>query len=285
MQEITSKIIIETSYLGVTLGAIDAPHGLVLVDSPLKAEDARSWKAALLNLGGSIDRLLVNLDAHPDRTLGTRAMECTVVGHELISQAFRNRPPTIKSQNSETGSDWEFIPSLSTIRWNPPEISFSESMQIEWGGPRIDLTFKPCSAASAIWVTIPEEKVVFVGDAVVKNQPPFLSNADLPYWIESLQDLLSPRYYGYCIVSGRGGLVSSEEVHRQLTYLKEIQPYLSNTATTRLADEELVKCIQHFLQPFQILPELEEQYTQRLRWGISHYRTHEVQTSTIEPEE
>ncbi|MEK7259881.1 MAG: quinolinate synthase NadA, partial [Pseudomonadota bacterium] len=49
-------------------------------------------------------------DAHPDRTLGVRAMDCTVIAHEKTAQAFRNRPNTFKAQGDETGSNWEAIP-------------------------------------------------------------------------------------------------------------------------------------------------------------------------------
>ena len=73
MQEIVPNVYIETGYAGVTLGAINWPHGLVLIDAPFRPEDTRSWRSALLNLGGGVDRVLVQLDAHPDRTLGATA--------------------------------------------------------------------------------------------------------------------------------------------------------------------------------------------------------------------
>jgi glyoxylase-like metal-dependent hydrolase (beta-lactamase superfamily II) len=285
MQEITSDIIIETSYLGVTLGAINAPHGLVLIDAPLKAEDIRSWRATLLNLGGGVDRMLINLDAHPDRTLGSRSMECTVVGHENIAQAFRNRPTTFKSQNSETGADWEFISALGTIRWNPPEISFSTTMHIQWGSHPISLVHKPGPNAGAIWAIIPDEKVVFVGDSVVVDQPPFLSQADLPVWIESLKELLSPDYREYFIISGRNGLVSHEDVRKQIKFLEELQPVLSTQASHKNPTEGLDKLIPELLANFQYPQERHTQFSQRLRWGITHFRTHENQNNPSETEE
>ena len=92
MQELANHVFIETGYAGVTLAAINWSHGLILIDSPFRPEDTRSWRSALLNLGGGVDRLLVTLDVHFDRTLGTRSMDCTVVGHEKMASVFRNRP-------------------------------------------------------------------------------------------------------------------------------------------------------------------------------------------------
>jgi len=45
----------------------------------------------------------------------------------------------------------------------------------------------PGPSSGAIWVTVPDDKVVFLGDAVLKNQPPFIAHADLPAWIEALE--------------------------------------------------------------------------------------------------
>jgi glyoxylase-like metal-dependent hydrolase (beta-lactamase superfamily II) len=285
MQEITSDIIIETSYLGVTLGAINTPHGLVLIDAPLKVEDVRLWRSTLLNLGGGVDRLLINLDAHPDRTLGVRSMECTVVGHEKIVQAFRNRPTTYKSQNSETGADWEFISALGTIRWNPPEISFSAGMQIQWGKNAIQLIYRPGPSSGAIWASIPDEKVIFIGDAVMNDQPPFLSQADFPTWINSLKELLSPEYQEYFIVSGRSGLVSHEDVKRQMRYLENLQPRLMTPTSNKNPSEGLDQLIPELLAPFQFPQERQIQFSQRLRWGITHYRTRELLANPAEVEE
>ena len=73
MQVITDNIQIEDRFPGVTLGVIVMPRGLIQIDAPPSPEDARSWRASLMNLGGGIERVLVNLDAHPDRTLGAGA--------------------------------------------------------------------------------------------------------------------------------------------------------------------------------------------------------------------
>ncbi len=112
MQTIATDVYIENGYPGATLGVINLPHGLVQVDAPPSPEDGRAWRAALMNLGGGSERLLVNLDAHPDRTLGARAMDCTIVAQEKTAHVFRTRPTTFKAQGEETGSDWESIPGL-----------------------------------------------------------------------------------------------------------------------------------------------------------------------------
>src|SRR5689334_4484528 len=184
MREIARQVYIEDQYPGVVLGAVSLPHGLIQIDAPPSPEDGRSWRASLLNLNSGVERILINLDAHPDRTLGVRAMDCTVIAHEKTVLAFRNRPNTFKAQGDETGANWEAIPGLGSVRWAPPEISFVEKMTLHWGDSPILLENRPGPASGAIWVILPAEKVVFVGDTVTKSQPPFLAYANLPEWIE-----------------------------------------------------------------------------------------------------
>ena len=133
MQEVTKNIYIDDQFPGVTLGVIVTPRGLIQIDAPPSPEDARTWRASLMSLGGGIDRVLVNMDAHPDRTLGARAMDCIVIAHEKTANIFRTRPSTFKAQGEETGADWESIPGLGSVRWALPEISFSDQMSLHWG--------------------------------------------------------------------------------------------------------------------------------------------------------
>jgi len=271
MQEIAPQIYIEPGYAGVTLGAINWQHGLVLLDSPFRQEDTRSWRSALLNLGGGVDRLLVNLDAHFDRTLGARAMDCTVVGHEKMAQAFRNRPVTFKTQASETGAEWEQYNGLGSIRWAPPEITFTERMQIHWSEHPLLLEYHPGPATGAIWTVLPGSQVCFVGDAVLADQPPFLASADLPAWITGLQGLLEPEYQNYLLVSGRGGLVTHHHVRQQIHFLEKIKDRLDALAAQNAPVEEAVALADSLIQDFEADGLRRAQFQQRLQWGLRQY--------------
>jgi glyoxylase-like metal-dependent hydrolase (beta-lactamase superfamily II) len=244
MQAIAKDVYIEDEYLGATLGVISLAHGLLQIDAPPSPEDERTWRAVLLSLGGGSERLLVNLDAHPDRTLGARAMDCTVIAHEKTSQVFRSRPNTFKAQGEDTGADWEGIPGLGTIRWILPEITFSHQMILRWDdNASIEMEYHPGPSAGATWVTLPEEKVVFVGDAVLRNQPPFLAGADLPAWLETLKLLLSPAYRGWLVVSGRGGLVNTDIVRAQKDYLEQILHKIEKLAQKKSSPESVENLI------------------------------------------
>ncbi len=271
MQELAHHVYIETGYAGVTLGAINWLHGLVLLDAPFRAEDARSWRSALLNLGGGVDRLLVNLDAHFDRTLGVRAMDCTVVGHEKMAEVFRNRPISFKTQGNETGAEWELYNGLGSIRWVPPEITFNESMMIHWDENPLLLESHPGPSTGAVWAVLPEQRIAFVGDALVPDQPPFLTSANLPVWINTLKPLLTSAYQDYLLISGRNGPVAHQQVRKQITYLEKMHQMLEKLASQKAPASETEHLVPALLKDFEIPPQRELQYRQRLHYGLYNY--------------
>lgn len=271
MQEISPQVYIETGFPGVTLGAIDWAHGLILIDSPFRAEDIRTWRSNVLNLGGGVDRLLVNLDAHLDRTLGARSLECTIIAHEKMSQIFRNRPINFKPQGSETGSEWEKHENIGSIRWAPPDITFSNIMQVNWDKGSISLEYKAGSSNSAIWAVLPKHAVVFLGDAVLVNQPPFLATANIPLWIEELKSLLVSTYKNYLFVSGRGGLVTHEHVREQVKLLERIQKQLETIASKKGSASDTEHMIPGLLKNMKYPQNREVMYQRRLKYGLAQY--------------
>lgn len=271
MDAIANNVYIEDKYLGVTLGVITQPRGLIQIDAPPSPEDGRAWRASLMGMGNGPERVLINLDAHPDRTLGVRAMDCTVIAHEKTAQAFRNRPTTFKAQGEETGANWESIAGLGSVRWAPPEISFVEKMTIHWSDTPILLESRPGPSTGAIWVHLPGEKVLFIGDAVLKGQPPFLAYADLPQWIETLKVLQDPEYKGYAIVSGRGGVINQQVVRTQIDILKRINDKVEKLGKKKPAVPATDKLAEQILKDFKAPAARQRQYQHRLRYGLHHY--------------
>ncbi len=272
MQEIVDRVFIETHYPGVTLGAISREHGLVLVDSPFRQDDTRSWRSSLLNLGGGVARILVQMDAHIDRSMGAKAMECTILSQIEAANVFQNRPASIKAQTVDAGAEWENYNGLGSIRWGTPHITFSDHMTLHWDENPIELDYKPGIADGSIWVDLPVEKVLFVGDAVVSKQTPFLGEADLPTWIEHLKSLFVDKYQEYFFVSGRSGLVTMEDVHNQVEFLTEMNEKVQELAGQKSSLDAIGRLVPDLMKKLtNIPPKQYELHEKRLTYGLQMY--------------
>jgi len=283
MQSINDYVHIEDKYAGVTLGAINLPRGLIYIDAPPVPEDARSWRADLLDLKCGYERMLISLDTNIDRAIGTRAMDAPIIAHQKVAEFFESRSSTFKPQGQLTGAAWEDIPNLTNVRWSPPHMTLSERIQIHWYDNPIILEHHPGANHGAIWVILPEEKIVFVGDTVVKNQPSFFETANIPRWIEDVDLLLnSDAYQGYTVVSGRGGVCAKSTIEKQLDILQLAHKKLKKLGKKNAEAEETEKMIPALLKPLRFLASDKEAYTQRLIYGLkTYYTNHYLQ----EPEE
>jgi glyoxylase-like metal-dependent hydrolase (beta-lactamase superfamily II) len=156
-------------------------------------------------------------------------------------------------------------------------------LSLHWGGPEIRLEHHPGPTAGSIWAIIPAENVIFIGDAVVVNQPPFLAHADLEAWQQSLEDL-AKNYRHFQIYSSRSGLVSLQDIRHQQTFLKDVQKRLERLIKKNASPEAVNKILPTLLSHFTFPKEKEDLYTKRLQSGLYEYLLRRNQPSPEEEE-
>ena len=267
MEKIGSGIYIEKSFPGVIIGAVPLGDAVLLIDSPLRPDDGRSWLATLRGIKGGADRILVYLDSHTDRTLGGRVLESTVFAHENVLKEFENRTSIFKAQSPEIGTEWENCTGLSGIRWMAPHVAFSDKASLLWKDTEIILEHHPGPNDGAIWVILPKEETVFVGDLVSLSQPPYLNNADLAAWEESL-DMLSKESKQYTIISSRDGIVSDRDIRDMKKFISNVHKHLERMARRNTNPQNTEKMIDKLLNQFTFEPRFHDQYYQRLQHGL-----------------
>lgn len=271
MKKVSKGVFIENSYPGVLLGAVQLSKGVLLIDAPPQPEDGRAWLSTVRELDNSKNRILVNLDSHPDRTLGAGVMESTVIAHKETDKIFKNMSAIFKAQSGETGSDWEECSGLSGIRWMHPHITFTEATDLNWGKHQVLIEHHPGPESGASWVILPHAKVIFVGDAVLANQTPFIANADLGAWIETLDVLLSKKYKGFKVISSRSGVVSEKVIRNQRRLIKDINKRLEKLGKRKSPPEATEKLVAKFVASSETPSKYHDMNTRRLKHGMYQY--------------
>jgi hypothetical protein len=267
MQEIADGVYLETSYSGVILGAIAMDQGLLMVDAPIYPEDSRSWRSSLMNFSSVGNRMLVSMDAHHDRSLGLRNMECRLIGHNSLIEVYQSRPVSVRAQILETGAEWELLAGLSSFRWLAPEITFTESISLNWGVHPVVLEYHPGPAVGATWALATGSGVAFIADAVVADMPPFLHDADIDDWLATLALLSSPAYKNYVLVSGRSGIITKKDIDNQMRFLEKVDSFLKRQQRRKTSLNEIEAMANKLMNGF---PE-SDLYQKRLAYGLSQY--------------
>ena len=271
MEQIAENVYIEQGFPRVTLGALKMAHGLVLIDSPFQAEDVHAWQSKLSHLGGGVERLLILLDAHIDRIIAIREMETKVLGHEIAVDIISNYASSSSSREIEVDPESDQQEHAHGSRFAKPNMTFSGQVAIHWGSEPLLITHKPGSHTAGLWVVYEAKKVVFIGDTVVRDQPPFLAFADIDRWIEDLHVLQADRFKDYTIVSSRNGIVAAESILQMIEFLNLTKTLLDDLAEQEKPLKAVPDAASQLLTKIDFEPACRDRYLQRLICGLEHY--------------
>ena len=286
MKQIAENIIIETDFVGVTLGAIVQHDRVIYIDAPLLPEHARLWRIAA-TARKKIPQQVILLDANHDRTIGSRYLECTIIAHERVLWIYQHRPVTFKPVSQNSGSVWETIRIQNGFRWIYPEIVFSQRLDLHQSDLHIDLQYHPGPSDGSSWVEVPARKVIFAGDSVVSSQVPFLHTAQIGPWLRTLDEMEKRYDEGYQIVGGRDGLIDKGDIQAMRAFLSKTQDCLDDYESCNDNDERIDSLIAllGIDSYFKIRKEDKGLMVERLSYGLHRYfRTNYMKIDDSLPE-
>ncbi len=220
MRKYRTGVLVESRYPGVIIGAVPSDDGMLLVDMPLKPDDGRDWIGQLTNTGRP--RYLALMDQHPDRALGMRSFDLPIVGHDETLQTMRGWPDAFKGSAKPIGAEADTLKRVTGMHKAIPSISFEHELKLQLGDREVLLLHRPGPTAGSIWVVLPEAKIAFIGDTITVSEPPYVGNADIEAWLDSLEELRKEPFNSYMLISGRDGSVSREAVNDMARFIRKI---------------------------------------------------------------
>ena len=268
MQEITPTVSIQQNALGLYTGIIQTKDGTILIDSPYRTDEPKNWGS---RTGKSEAIFLVLLDTQYDRTLSAKGCDCIVVSQSDYLLPAKPRQQAVKLQEELLGAGDSHEMIGSTSRPFSPEISFDENMNLFFGGSDVMLEHHPGSNVAGIWAILPKEKVIFVGDSVMVNQPPFMAYSNPAAWAADMKLLASRAYKGYQIVSSRAGLVTQEQVRTMGKLMSFIENSIATLKEKNADLDTYLELIPRILKRIEYSPAEGELFFNRLRWGLTTY--------------
>jgi cyclase len=264
MREIARGVLMEDKYPGVIVGAIASDDGAVLVDCPIRVEDAREWVSRLSDFGRP--RYLAMLDAYPDRVLGARALDLPSIAHDETRLMMATWPDTFKGAAHPIGAEADRLKRITGVTKAVPEISFSDELEVYLGDRLIEFWHRPGPMAGSIWVVYHDVGVAFVGDTVSLSEPPYLGEAEIDAWLESLDDLRGLK--GYKLIASHDGLIKASDVNAMGRFLRKIPVRLARMADRSQPLEAASALAVRLMQGIRVPSSRREQALFRLESGL-----------------
>jgi cyclase len=276
---------VETGFRLVNVGAILTDQGFVLIDTPPYPQDARYWRERLTEISDLPILAIINTDSHRDRIFGNGWFDAPVIiAHDETILQLQSLPSTFIDFSVEAFChNLLGRSSFAGAHLRLPTVGFTHRMQIRYGERTIPLLAMPGPSVGSVWVHLPDQRVLFVGDSVVTDQHPFIASPCTKQWLDSLSILRRARFPADQIVPGRGPLVdktATEPISNYLRLVRRRVQSLYRAGRPRADTSTLVPELMD-LFPYDLADT--EQVQRRIKMGLD--RIYEEFKSTDKDEE
>ncbi len=261
MEEVAKQVYVETAYDGVNVGALVTPTGVICIDVPSYAREARDWAARMHRLSPYPVLNIILTDSNGDRVLNTRWLNAPIIMQQnsaaVLAGYDKRFPPhlidSLTARNPQRGRE------LSTGPIEHPTMSFSGEMVMFRHGQQIVFKSAPGPNPGTAWIELPERGVLFVGDTLMVNTHPRLATTTCNNWIETLNKL---RTYTdtHIIVPGRGHVLYPDSsdadaaIDVTINFLEAMRQKVIQHIEFGLPHESLVSLIPEFMVKFPLEP-------------------------------
>lgn len=270
MREISPGIYVETDQRGANYGGIVTKDGIIVIDTPMVPVQAKAFRDELRQLSGALPFLyIINTDHHRGHILGNQYFQPTrVVAHEHAWKHMKGYGDNFKQRVVDSFKKEPDVQAQFTdLQIIVPKVTFSERLDIMRGGRDLRLVCVGghTPATSVVWM--PEEKLLFVGDAVWVDQHPYMAQANSKEWLDGLTFIR--KFKADRIVPGRGPICGRDATERMSEYIRFIRSRVrTNYRQGKSKQETATTLLREVANWFPISPALKSKTESQIKQGI-----------------
>jgi cyclase len=270
IREIAPRIFVETQFHGANVAFIVTGEGVILIDTPMLPKEARQWRTEIEKITDQKIIYIINTDHHRAHVIGNQFFPtATVVAHERAwkemksyGDSFRTRLINMYRDRIPAAVE-EWKKNLEIIK---PEITFSGRTLLFKGDKEIHLIPVGGHTPATTVIYFPNEKLLFTGDAVVTNRPPFLSQGNTKEWLQALTYLRKLRYD--ILIPGHGELTGKEATENMSEYLRMVRRKVRSAYRSGLPKTDTARSLSHLIRYWPIPPFEKPKADRRFKSGL-----------------
>jgi len=250
MIKVTDHVYVETEKLMLTnVGCVLTEQGPVMIDAPIAPEEACAWRKQVEQMAEREIAYVVATDHHFDHALSCSFLTKRIIAHDVALRGIKYLQTPANLEKEMKAQIGRFAPveyekireEFKDIKILLPQLTFSKSLTLHMGDRTLELTFVGGHSPGTIIVYIPEDRVLFAGDAILEGYFPATDVGRFAPWIETLRRIEGMEID--TIVPGHGNLCGREVASRIRIYFEQLRDRVRPPVTAGLAKEETVQKI------------------------------------------
>jgi cyclase len=253
------------------VGFIITGEGVILIDTPMLPDQAQIWLEEIRKRTDEEIRYIINTDHHRGHIIGNQYFPmATVIAHEFAwknmksyGDSFRTRLLNLyRNRMPEAAEEWKR--NLTIVE---PEITFSGRTFLFKGDKEIHLLPLGGHTPATTVVFMPGDGLIFAGDLVVTDRPPFLSQGDTREWLQALTYLRKLRYD--ILVPGHGELTGKEATEKMSDFLRTVRRKVRSAYKMGLGKADAARSLKHLIHYWPIPPFEKPKADRRFKSSLS----------------
>ena len=271
VREVAPDVFVGTEYHGANVGAIATGEGVILIDTPMLPGEAMQWRTEIQGRTGEEVQYIISTDHHRAHVVGNQFFpEARIIAHELAwkeiksyGDSFRTRLLNMyRDRMPEAVEFWQ-----EHLRVIHPEITYTGRTILLKGDKEIHLIPLGGHTPATTVVFLPREKLLFAGDLVVTNRPPFLSQGNTKEWLQALVFLRKLRYD--TLIPGHGELTGKEATEQMSEYLRMVRRKVRSAYRSGLSRADTARSLAYLIRNWPIPPFEKPKADRRFKSGLS----------------
>jgi cyclase len=247
---------VETEFHGANVAFIVTGEGVILIDTPMLPNEARAWLQIIREQTGEEIIYILNTDHHRGHVIGNQHFPMAkVVAHEYAwknmksyGDSFRTRLLNLyRDRIPEAVEEWEQHLEITT-----PEITFTDRIYFFKGNKEIHVIPLGGHTRATSVIFMPNDRLLFTGDAVVTDRPPFLSQSNTKRWLQGLTYLRKLRYD--ILVPGHGELTGKEATETMSEFLRLVRRRVRSAYASGLSKADTARDLRNLINFWPIPP-------------------------------
>jgi len=211
---------------------ITTERGTIVVDTMRGPGDGELLQAHISARTAKPIYLTINSHHHPDHTFGNAAFSSPIISSTTTRKLMAQELPAM----------WEKLaPSKAPLPL--PNLTFDGHMRIHLAEKTVEIREIGGHAPGMCVIYIPEREVLFTSDLVFQGRFPFMGDADLDQWIESLRTLeqLAVKH----VLPGHGKPAGPEAITDQREWLENFGGRLKGLVASAAETEGILDLLIH----------------------------------------
>jgi cyclase len=250
IREVAPDVFVETEFHGANVGFVVTGEGVVLIDTPMLPDDARTWRAEISKRTDQEIIYIINTDHHRGHIVGNQHFPtATVVAHEFAwknmrsyGDSFRTRLLNLyRERVPDAAREWR-----KHLKIIEPEVTFTDRTVLFKGDKEIQLIPVGGHTPATTVIYFPNEKILFAGDLVVTDRPPFLSQGNTKRWLQALTYLRKLSYD--VLVPGHGELTGKEATDKMSEFLRLVRRRVRSAHRMGLSKADTARSLRHLIR-------------------------------------